>query len=37
MAGVTGSPPPPEAVVPVSVFNDHEGLDTKEIGWCFEE
>jgi hypothetical protein len=36
MTGVTG-PPPPEAVVPVSVFNDHVGLDTKEFEWCFEE
>jgi hypothetical protein len=35
MAGVTGSPPPPEAVVPVSVLSDHAGLDTKEDG-CFE-
>ena len=35
--GVTGSPPLPEAVVPVSVFKDHVGLDTKEFGWCFEE
>lgn len=26
--GVTGSPPPPEAVVPVSVLSDHGGLDT---------
>jgi hypothetical protein len=32
MTGVTGSPPPPEAVVPVSVLSDHAGLDTKEVG-----
>jgi hypothetical protein len=23
-------------VVPVSVFNDHVGLDTKEFEWCSE-
>ena len=38
MPGVTGSPPlPDETVVPVSVFSDHVGLDTKEFEWCFEE
>jgi hypothetical protein len=37
MAGVTGCPPLPDAVVPVSVLRDHAGLDTKEGGWCFEE
>jgi hypothetical protein len=37
--GVTGNPPPlpDEAVVLVSVFSDHVGLDTKELEWCFEE
>ena len=35
MTGVTGGPPLPEAVVPVSEFRDHGGLDTKECGWCF--
>ena len=38
--GVTGSPPPlpDEAVVLVSEFSDHVGLDTKEFEWwCFEE
>jgi hypothetical protein len=39
MPGVTGSPPPlpDEAVVLVSVFSDHVGLDTYELKWCFEE
>jgi hypothetical protein len=37
ITGVTGGPPLPEAVVPVSVFNDHVGLDTNEFGWCFDE
>lgn len=37
--GVTGSGTPPlaETVLPVSVFSDHAGLDTKEDCWCLDE